>query len=109
LQLFRAPAATFGGPFLGYTVPGGLVAVVECISFVWGDVVITGIDAWVQTQDLTKLVRTTLPQPSLDTELAGGCAVFTGRWLLNPGDQLFYQVNAGTCDIYATGYTLTLP
>jgi len=103
----EAPAFT-GGPTLLYTVPAGFLAVVRTISIVWGDVVVSGLDAWVQTGALTKLCRQTYAAAISSTTI-GGAAVFDGRWVLNAGDTLSAQTAAGTCDIFVAGYELTLP
>lgn len=103
-RLFRAPGFT-AGPTTLYTVPAGLTIVVHSISIVWGDIIASGVDAWVQTQDLTKLCRQTLfgvPPPSPQ----GGTIIFNGRWVLDAGDELQAQTSAGIVDIYASGYAL---
>ncbi len=104
-RLFSAPAFS-GGPTLQYAAPVGTTVVVHTISIVWGVVLITGLDAWVQLQDLTKLCRVTrigLPPP----DPQGGTVVFPGRWVLAGGDTLSAQTGVGTCDIFCSGYVLT--
>lgn len=98
-----------GGPSAPYNVLAGTLVVVRTISFVWGDVAVSGLDAWVQTADLTKLARRTIVFPGPDPMYIGGCAVFDGRWVLDEGDTLEGQTAAGTCDIHVAGYVLTLP
>jgi hypothetical protein len=105
---FRA-ASVSGGPSTEYVVPAGYVAVVKCISIVWGDLLISGLDAWVQTQDLAKLVRYTYQTPPAAPDNIGGCFVQEGVWTLNNGDELQVQTALGTCDFTASGYLLTLP
>lgn len=107
-RLIQAPAFS-GGPTLVYTVPAGLVAVVKNISIVWGDVSISGLDAWVQDNTLAKLVRRTIQLPAQPNETLGGSDSFAGWWVYVPGEQLFAQTVAGTCDILASGYELSLP
>ena len=103
-RLFTAPAFT-GGPFVVFTTPGGFVAVVDTISFVWGDISISQLDAWIQYDDLTKLVRHSEDAlGDIDT-----CIIFTGRWVVPEGESLSAQTAAGTLDIHASGYLLTLP
>lgn len=105
--LFRAPGFT-GGPTVQYINPMTFRTVVKTISIVWGDILVTGLDAWVQTQDLTKLARTTrLGTPPPD--VAGGTMVYFGDWVLGPGDTLSSQTTSGTCDFYVSGYQLSLP
>lgn len=84
----------------------GTTVVVHTITFVWGGILVTGLDAWVQLQDLTKLCRVTkigTPPP----DVSGGTALFGGRWVLQGGDSLSAQTGAGTCDIFCSGYVLT--
>jgi hypothetical protein len=107
-RLVQAPATT-GGPHLVYTVPAGVLAVVKCISIVWGDVTVSGLDAWVQDASLAKLVRRTIAAGVQPYEELGGCDVFYGAWAYNPGESLEVQTVSGTCDILASGYELQLP
>lgn len=107
--LARAPGFS-GGPVDYYTPPPGRLAVVKCITIVHGDVVGSGLDAWVQTQDLTKLVRSTInitftPAPNW----YGGTDLYWGMWVVDSGDVLQLQTVAGTVDFYISGYELTLP
>jgi hypothetical protein len=104
---FRAPAAS-GGPTLAYTVPAGFLAVVRTMSVVWGDVTISGLDAWVQTEDLAKLCRVTLATGLSGTTI-GGCSIFNGHWAVEPAETLSVQTASGTCDFTCSGYLLTLP
>lgn len=107
-RLISAPATT-GGPTPVYLVPPGLVAVIKSISIVWGDVTISGLDAWVVDSSLAKLVRRTIAAGTQPYEEFGGCDVFQGWWVYTPGESLSVQTSAGTCDILASGYELTLP
>lgn len=85
------------------------MTVVKCISMVWGDVVFSGLDAWVQTADLTKLVRKTIATGlSIPGDAVGGCEVFFGDWTLTAGDDLYAQTAAGAVDLYCSGYVLGL-
>lgn len=103
-RLFTAPGFT-GGPTVVYTVPAGFVAVLHTITVVWGDIIISGLDVWLQFPDGTKLMRETNAPPG-DT---GGSIVYNGRWTLSEGEQLSAQTVLGTCDLHASGYELTLP
>jgi hypothetical protein len=105
---FRAPAFS-GGPTLQFIAPMGFTTVVKTISIVWGDVVVSGLDAWIQTQDLTKLVRHTIATGIGGLDVIGGCVVYWGDWTLNPLDELSTQCATGTADFYCSGYLLTLP
>jgi hypothetical protein len=108
-KLFTYPSAS-GGPFLAYTAPEFFVTVVRTISIVWGDVAVSGLDAWVQVADGTKLVRRTLQSvPDPDPMYVGGCAVYDGRWVLDAFDTLSVQTASGTADFAAGGYALSLP
>lgn len=107
-RFIQAPAFS-GGPTLVYTVPAGYVAVLKAISIVWGDVTISGLDAWVQDDGLTKLVRRTISSGVQDYELLGGCDVFYGSWAYTSGEALYVQTASGTCDFLGSGYLLTLP
>lgn len=107
-QSFCNEASVSGGPTTVYTVPAGEIAVVTAISVVWGDVTISGLDAWLQSGTLAKLVRVT-KAAGISDDTIGGTAQWYGRWVLDPGDTLAVQTVAGTCDLFAAGYTLTLP
>ena len=107
-RLIQAPASS-GGPHLAYTVPVGLVAVVKSIAIVWGDVTVSGLDAWVQDGSLAKLCRRTIAAIVQPYEEVGGCDVFQGWWVYMPGETLSVQTVSGTCDFLASGYELTLP
>lgn len=105
-----AEAAAFtGGPTPQYLVPPGLVAVVKMISIVWGDVTVSGLDAWVQDAALVKLCRRTIAAGVQPYEELGGCDVFLGWWVYTPGESLEFQTATGTCDIVVAGYELSLP
>lgn len=106
---FIQRAAVTGPATLVYEVPLGFLAVVKCITIVWGDITVSGLDAWVQAANLAKLARyswtATLAQPTN----IGGTALFWGAWACEPLDTLSVQTAAGTCDITASGYLLSLP
>lgn len=108
-KLFEAPSFS-GGPTTFYTVPAGYLAVVRCITIVHGNVIASGLDAWVQTDSLTKLVRSvvqigTAPEP----DWYGGTDLYAGWWALNAGEELQCQTAYGTVDIFCSGHLLTLP
>lgn len=104
-KLFSAPS-TSGGPSIAYIVPMSRVVVVRTITIVWGDIVGSGLDAWVQTADLCKLVRYTWAfTPSTPTNL-GGTVTYDLHHVLTFPDHLAVQTAAGTCDIYCSGYEL---
>jgi hypothetical protein len=107
-NFFRAASAT-AGPTDVYTVPGGNVAVVKCITIVYGDIIASGLDAWVQTEDYCKLARYTWAYTISTPFNYGGTALFYGTWVVLEGETLAVQTGAGTCDIQASGYLLTLP
>ena len=106
---FIGEASFSGGPVYPFTVPDGFVAVVKCLSIVWGDVTISGLDAWFQDDSLAKLVRRTIQYPSSVPDYIGGDHVMFGTWTLDAGQQLGCQTAAGTADFWASGYLLTLP
>jgi hypothetical protein len=106
-RFFRAPSVT-GGPFTVFTCPAGIRAVVKTITIVWGDTALSGLDAWVQEDDLTKLARITLAT-GLTPMTIGGSQLWYGTMALEPGDSLAVQTASGTADFHASGYLLTLP
>ena len=105
-NFFRAESAS-GGPTAVYTVPTGFVAVVKCYSIVWGNIIASGLDAWVQTEDLCKHVRYTWAFTVGTPTNFGGTFIGFGDWVLLAGETLYTQTAAGTCDIQASGYLLT--
>ena len=105
-RLFTAPSFS-GGPSEVFTTPDGLLAVVRTISIVYGDVTVSGLDAWVQYSDLTKLVRATFAEGL--TATIGGVSLFNGHWGVPAGETLSIQTVAGTADFHASGYLLTAP
>jgi hypothetical protein len=107
-NFFRSPA-TSGGPTSVYTVPTGKVAVVKCITIVYGDIIVSGLDAWVQTEDLCKLARYTWAYTISAPFNYGGTALFYGTWVALEGETLAVQTASGTCDIQASGYLLSAP
>lgn len=107
-NFFRAPAFS-GGPTTLFSVPAGKLAVVKCISIVWGDVAISGVDAWVQSQDLCKFARYTWASTLSDVTNFGGTFIAWGAWTLDSAEELQVQTAAGTVDIQASGYLLDVP
>lgn len=107
-RFVQAPSFS-GGLHLEYTVPAGFRAVVRNISIVWGDVVASGLDAWVQDNAGAKLVRRTIAAGVVDYEDLGGCDVFEGRWVYEASEALYVQTATGTCDFLASGFLLALP
>ena len=105
--MFRAPALS-GGPTTVFSCPSGFFAVVKCISIVWGDVAISGVDAWLQTQDLCKLARYTWASTLSDVTNFGGTFIGWGAWTLDAGEELQAQTAAGTVDMQASGYLLAI-
>lgn len=107
-RLIQEPSIS-GGPHPAYLVPPGFVAVVKAISIVWGDVTVSGLDAWVVDSSGAKLVRRTISAGTQPYETGGGCDAFSGWWVYTPGESLSVQTATGTCDFLASGYELTLP
>lgn len=107
--LFVSHAAVNGGPYLEYTVPTGMVAVIKCMTIVYGDITASGLDAWLQTDDLAKLARYTWATTLSSPQNFGGTALFFGSWVLDAATELYTQTATGTCDIVASGYLLSLP
>lgn len=104
-NFFRHPSLA-GGPYTEFTVPAAKVAVVKCITIVWGDITASGLDAWVQTQDLTKLARYTWGLTLSSPTNLGGTFIGWGAWTLDSGESLEAQAVTGTCDVQASGYLL---
>lgn len=104
-NFFRAPSAS-GGPTAVYDVPTGFVALIKAITIVYGDIIDSGLDAWVQTEDLCKLARYTWAFTLSAPTNFGGTALFFGSWVVLEGETLYVQTAAGTCDIQASGYLL---
>jgi hypothetical protein len=108
-NIFRAASFT-GSASRVYVVPPGLRCVIKCISIVYGIVTLSGVDAWLQTADLCKLVRYTWTTSMTGVAVnEGGCAVYWGMWVLEPGEELYAQTALGTVDIQANGYLLAVP
>lgn len=107
-NFFRAASFT-GGPTAQYTVPAGFVAAIKCITIVYGDITASGLDAWLQTEDLCKLARYTWASTLGDVQNFGGTALFYGSWVVLEGETLSTQTATGTCDIQASGYLLSTP
>lgn len=92
-----------------FTAPTGYVCVLKNLSIVWGDITASGLDAWFQTGDLTKLARYTWAVSGGDITNYGGTAQWWGAWVLEPGETLAIQTASGTCDFTAAGYQLATP
>lgn len=107
-KLVDLPSIT-GGPVLGWICPMDFRTVVKTMSIAWGDVAVSGLDAWFQVTSGTKLCRRTITFPGPDPMYIGGSAVFYGTWILEPLEELFVQTASGTADFAAGGYTLSLP
>lgn len=105
---FIRAAGFSGGPTLQYTAADGYVTVVKAISVVWGDVVVDGLDCWVQDDIEAKLARVTIDITDL-TGVTGGAQVFEGHWVYYPGETLWLQTDPGTADFHVAGYSLSLP
>lgn len=108
-EQFISHASLTGGPYDEYVVPAGYVAVVKTITIIWGDVAVSGIDAWVQLDNLTKLWRYTWASTLSDVTNFGGSSRFWGSHVCKPGQIIQAQTVAGTCDVQAGGYLLKLP
>lgn len=108
--LFASAPAFSGGPTTAYVVPAGYRAAVRSISIVHGNVIGSGLDAWVQRSNLSKLARSTIniglsPAPNW----YGGTDVYWGLWVLEAGDELQLQTASGTVDFEVHGHLLSLP
>lgn len=98
-----------GGPTTVYIVPSGYIAVVKCITIVWGNVTVSGVDAWVQDDGLTKLTRYTWFVTLSDPTNQGGRQRDWGMWVFPEASEMQVQTAAGTVDFTLSGYLLTLP
>jgi hypothetical protein len=98
-----------GGPTLAYVVPAGQRLVVKNIAIVWGNVIASGIDAWLQDAGLVKLARYTWAFTVANPTNFGGTAQWWGMWVFDEGEELYAQTASGTCDISAHGYLLSTP
>lgn len=92
-----------------FSVPAAKLAVVKCISIVWGNVAVSGVDAWVMSQDLCKFARYTWALTLSDPTNYGGTFIAWGAWTMDSGESLLCQTAAGTVDIQASGYLLDVP
>jgi hypothetical protein len=106
---FVEAAAFSGAASYRYTVPPGQVAVVKCMSVVWGDITASGLDAWFQSDSLAKLARFTWAFGFSTPYNLGGQQQWWGSWVLTAGQLLGIQTAAGTCDMWASGYLLDAP
>jgi hypothetical protein len=100
---FRAPSVS-GGPFDVYTVPGGKLAVIKCIAITFGDVVASGLDAWVQTDDLCKLARYSYGFSTTTPVNFGGTGLFYGSFVVREFEVMQVQTADGTADFTASGF-----
>ena len=108
-KLFCSEASFTDGPVSVFTVPDGFLAVVKCLSIVYGNVTDSGIDAWFQTADECKLVRYAWASTLGDVVNYGGVAVWFGSWVIEVADELSIQTASGTADFKASGYLLSTP
>jgi hypothetical protein len=106
---FVSQGAVSGGPNDAYTVPAGFLAVVKDMRITWGNVIASGVDAWFQTDDLTKLWRYTWAFTVGTPTNFGGTAAWWGMAAIPEGAILQVQTVAGTVDFAASGYLLQLP
>ena len=93
------------GPTLIYTAPAGYTTDVRMMSAVAG---LNPFDVW-----------WAVSLGSSGPRIAGashgtGTGEYTndllqGRWILNPGDELFMSTDGSTWDMFLGGYLLTLP
>lgn len=108
-RVFFAPSFS-GGPTLQYTVPTGKLLLVKCITITWGIVTITGVDAWVQDDGLTKLARYTWFTGMFNVTVnQGGTQLFYGSWAMPEGSSLYTQTSSGTVDFTCTGFLFDVP
>lgn len=107
-ERFCEQASFTGGPLTVYTVPAGKVALIKTFGITWGDVTISGLDAWFQADSLTKFWRVTKAAVISDSTIGGSAVQFLSAVLV-AGEDLQIQSNAGTADFFAAGYLLDLP
>lgn len=100
----------FSGPASNvYTVPAGKLLVIKFMSVVWGDITASGLDAWFQSGNGTKLLRFTWAFGFSTPLNLGGQYTVYGTLPITSGDTVNIQTGAGTADFAAGGYLLTLP
>lgn len=107
-RIASAPAVN-AGPVTVYTCPPDVLTVVKGISVVWGDITVSGLDAWVQLSDLCKWVRATFATGIGGVSPLGGVAQYWGMWVCEPGEEIQAQTATGTVDVTLAGYQLALP
>lgn len=107
-QFFNATSVS-GGPTEQFVVPVGFIAVVKDVTIIWGDVTITGVDAWVQDNNLCKLARYTWFTSTTSLTNNGGTFTKWGMAVLLQGQSLYSQTVAGTVDMTCAGYLLRTP
>jgi len=106
---FVALSSFSGGPTTAYTVPAGFLAVVKDTSIVWGDIIASGLDAWFADDAGAKRHRYTWAFTISTPTNFGGTDQKWGSWVLVEGESIVVQTAAGTCDMMASGYLLSLP
>jgi hypothetical protein len=106
---FVALPAYSGPAFPAYVVPAGKVAVVKDLRITWGNVVVSGLDAWFQDENLVKVWRYAWGFTLATPTNFGGTAAWWGMWVLNAGETIECQTAAGTADFAASGYLFDLP
>lgn len=99
----RAPGFT-GGPSTLFTVSTGLIAVVKCMSIVWGNIIGSGFDGWFMDDSGAKIARYAWAVTSEDPFNYGGTMVYYGNWVFNEGESIEIQTVAGTGDFSCSGY-----
>lgn len=107
-SVFRV-AGFSGGPTLQYTVPTGKRLVVKNFVIVWGNIIASGLDAWVQDSGLVKATRYSWAFTLGTPTNFGGQQQSWGMWAFDEGEELYTQTAAGTCDFSAHGYLLDAP
>ena len=107
-RLIDAPSFTGGAEPVLVVAPDKL-CVIKCITIVYGDIVASGLDAWLQFPSLTKLVRYTWGVGFGGNPNIGGVQQWWGMWVVDPGETVEAQTATGTCDFHASGYLLELP
>jgi hypothetical protein len=103
-QLATGKSVT-GGPFVAYTTPSGIRAVITCISLMVGINASPGALLVSAGPDLP--VICTYAQ---EATLAPAGLVQEGRWVLNDGDQITFETGGvWVGDFFVSGFELLLP
>ena len=100
---FSGPASTV------FTVPAGKLLVIKFMSVVWGDITGSGLDAWFQTGNGTKLLRFTWAFGFSTPLNLGGQYYVYGTMPVTAGDTVSIQTAAGTADFAAGGFLFDAP